>query len=252
LPGFHEPQGIAIVPDFNAVAIANGNTGTLQLIDRDTYQTKHLVIVGGDADNVRYDATAKQVYVAYEGGLAIVDPATGTIVQRLSIPGHPESFQLERNGSLLLANLPGAGQVVVADRQSNSVVARWPAGVCRANYPMALDESNHRVFIGCRQPASIAAYDSNAGTMIATTSSVGDTDDMFYDSSRKQLYVIGGAGYVDVLQSDPARPLKTIAHVLTSSGARTGLFVSDQSRLYVAVPHRANQPAEVRIYDIQN
>src|SRR5215218_2454636 len=39
LPGFHEPQGIAVAPDFSIVAVANGDTGTLQLIDRDSYQT---------------------------------------------------------------------------------------------------------------------------------------------------------------------------------------------------------------------
>ena len=33
LSGFHEPQGIAFVADLRAVAIANGGTGTLQLVD---------------------------------------------------------------------------------------------------------------------------------------------------------------------------------------------------------------------------
>src|ERR1041384_5857164 len=56
LPGFHEPQGIAIVPDIGAVAIANGNTGTLQLVDATTLQTRWTIPIGGGADNVRYDA----------------------------------------------------------------------------------------------------------------------------------------------------------------------------------------------------
>src|SRR5437868_5264574 len=92
LPGFHEPQGIAIATDAKAVAIANGDTGTLQLVDADTYQAKATVAVGGDADNVRYDAAAKRLYVAYGGGLALVDPASSRVVQRVSISGHPESF----------------------------------------------------------------------------------------------------------------------------------------------------------------
>src|SRR6266550_3789689 len=40
LSGFHEPQGLAVLPDLGAVAIANGNTGTLQLLDASTLQTK--------------------------------------------------------------------------------------------------------------------------------------------------------------------------------------------------------------------
>lgn len=35
----------------------------------------------------------------------------------------------------------------------------------------------------------------------------------------------------------------------TAAGARTGLFVPDQDRLYVAVPHRGSQRAEVRVYE---
>lgn len=60
LPGFHEPQGIAVAPNFGAIAVANGDTGTLQLLDAETFATRWTVEVGDDADNVRYDAAARQ------------------------------------------------------------------------------------------------------------------------------------------------------------------------------------------------
>jgi DNA-binding beta-propeller fold protein YncE len=252
LPGFHEPQGVAVVPDFGVVAVANGDTGTLQLIDGETYQTKHVIAIGGDADNVRYDVAARQLYVAYEGGLAVIDPGAGSVVRRLSIPGHPESFQLERGGSRVFANLPGAAQVVVADRQTSAVTSRWPAVSSRANYPMALDEPTERLFVGCRQPATVVVYETRTGKVMATIASVGDTDDLFYDAVRKRLYVIGGEGYVDVIQRESAEGFKRSARVPTSSGARTGLYVPEQSRLYVAIPHRGNQRAEIRVYEAQN
>jgi DNA-binding beta-propeller fold protein YncE len=123
LPGFHEPQGIAVIPlgdATNAIAVANGNSGTLQIIDTLSYQTRRAVSIGGDADNVRYDQAAKRLYVAYEGGLAVVDPATGQVVQRIAIQGHPESFQLEREGSRVFVNLPDSAKIVVADRKTGS------------------------------------------------------------------------------------------------------------------------------------
>src|SRR5262245_10650420 len=72
LSGFHEPQGIAYVSDSNAVAIANGGTGTLQLLDADTFATRWTIAIASDADNVRYDAMARRVYVAAVGGLYAV------------------------------------------------------------------------------------------------------------------------------------------------------------------------------------
>ena len=40
-----------------------------------------------------------------------------------------------------------------------------------------------------------------------------------------------------------------VAHVSTVPGARTSLFVPELSRLYLAVPHRGGQKAEVRVYE---
>jgi DNA-binding beta-propeller fold protein YncE len=251
LPGFREPQGIAIVPDFNAVAVANGNSGTLQLIDAQTYQVRRTVPIGGDADNVRYDAAAKQLYVGYQGGLTAVDPASGQVVRRVPLPGHAESFQLERNSSRVFVNVPDTSQIVVAERKTASVTARWPSATARANYPMALDESSARLFVGCRQPATVVVYDITTGKAVTTIPVVGDVDDLFYDSARKRLYVIGGEGYVDVLQRDSGDSLKRTARIATASGARTGLFVAEQSRLYVAVPHRGAQRAEIRVFETQ-
>src|SRR5438552_10004129 len=38
LPGFHEPQGIAVVPDAKLVAVANGHGEGVQLVDAADYR----------------------------------------------------------------------------------------------------------------------------------------------------------------------------------------------------------------------
>jgi DNA-binding beta-propeller fold protein YncE len=249
--GFHEPQGLAVISDLNAVAVANGGTGTLQLVDAETLQTRWTVHVGGDADNVRYDAAAKRVYVAAEGGLFAFDAASGRAVQRIPFAGHPESFQLEVKGPRVFANLPGATQIVVGDRGTMAVLARWPTHGCGRNYPMALDESAGRVFIGCRSPASLSEIDAASGKVVASVPTVGDTDDLFYDTARGRLYVIGGEGFVDVVERN-GDTLRRTSQVPTRDGARTGLWVADQNRLYVAAPARGGRPAEVRVFEPQN
>jgi hypothetical protein len=115
---------------------------------------------------------------------------------------------------------------------------------------MALDEPTRRVFIGCRSPASLSELDAATGSVVARVQTVGDTDDLFYDEARRRLYVIGGEGFVDVIQRD-GDTLRRIAQVPTRDGARTGLWVANQSRLYVALPARSGQPAEVRVFEAQ-
>jgi hypothetical protein len=253
LPGFREPQGIATVPDLGAVAVANGDSGTLQLVDAETFATRWTINIGGDADNVRYDAAGKRIYVAAEGGLYAVDPPAGKAIGRVAIDGHPESFQLETAGTRVFANLPGllSSQVVAGDRKTMMVTARWATQGCGGNYPMALDEPTSRLFVGCRRPARLAMIDTGSGSFVATSDIVGDTDDLFYDAARKRVYVIGGEGLIDVFGRDADR-LQRLGRVSTRGGARTGLWVPSLNRLYVAVPERGGESAEIRVFEAEN
>ena len=250
LPGFREPQGIAVIPDIQSVAVASGEGDGVQLIGAEDYRTGSTIRLGDDADNVRYDAAAKRVYVGFgSGALAAIDPAAAKVLAQAKLAGHPESFQLERGGSRAFVNVPTAQHVAVVDRGSMKVTATWPVTSAGANYPMALDEANHRLFIGCRRPAKVLVFDMTTGKQSASFDTVGDTDDLFYDVARKRVYVTGGEGFIDVVQDQGANGFARLAHIPTAAGARTALFVADQGRLYLAVPHRGSQKAEIRVFE---
>ena len=250
LPGFHEPQGVAVASGAKAVVVANGQGDGVQFLDADDYRPKRAVHLGDDSDNVRSDPAAGRLYVGFGGGaLAAINAADGKVLGEAQLAGHPESFQLERGGGRIFVNVPGADHVAVIDRAAMKVVATWPLVGATSNYPMALDEANHRVFVGCRRPARILVYDTMTGKQAAAFDSVGDTDDLFFDADRKRLYVSGGEGFIDVVQDEGGR-FRRLERVATAAGARTSLFVADQSRLYLAVPHRGAQKAEIRVYDV--
>jgi protein-tyrosine-phosphatase len=249
LPGFREPQGVATLPDARLVAVANGQGEGLQFVDANDDHLTRTVRLGDDSDNVRYDPAATRLYVGFgSGALAAVNPADGKVLGQARLAGHPESFQLERSGSRAFVNVPAADHIAVVDRAAMHVVATWPVVGAKANFPMALDETHHRLFVGCRRPAKVLVYDTATGKETSAFDIVGDTDDLFYDAARQRLYVSGGEGYLDVFQEQDAGRFSRVAHIATAAGARTSLFVPDQSRLYLAVPHRGNQKAEVRIY----
>jgi DNA-binding beta-propeller fold protein YncE len=249
LAGFEEPQGIAYLPDAHVIAVANGQGAGAQILDAVDFHVLRTVALGDDADNVRYDAAAKCFYVGYGGGaLAAIDSASGRLIGRVALAGHPESFQLEPAGPRIYVNVPSANQVAVVDRQALRVVATWPVTTARANYPMALDDEGKRLFIGCRRPAVVLVYDTASGKQLASFQIVGDTDDLFFDAARKRLYVTGGDGFVDVFSTADGK-YERLAHIATAAGARTSLFVKQQSRLYVAVPHRGSQHAAIQVFE---
>jgi hypothetical protein len=164
LGGFNEPQGIATLPKAGLVAVANGAGKGLQMVSTRDLQTGSELPLGDDADNVRYDAGADVVYVGYgSGALGAVTADGGKVLGRVDLPGHPESFQLEQTGNRIFVNVPTAGQIVIVDRRRMKVVGTWAVSKAKSNFPMALDEAGHRLFVGCRQPAEVLVYDTTSG-----------------------------------------------------------------------------------------
>jgi DNA-binding beta-propeller fold protein YncE len=179
--------------------------------------------------------------------LAALD-TDGKRLGEVRLSGHPESFQLEKGGRRIFVNVPDAKHIAVVDREAMKLVTTWAVTEARANFPMALDEAGHRLFIGCRQPAKVLVIDLASGKSTASFEAVGDTDDLFYDATRKRVYVSGGEGFLDVFE-ERGGTFARILHQPTSAGARTSLFVPELNRLYLAVPHRGSQKAEIRVFE---
>ena len=249
LAGLHKPTGVLYLADQNQIAVANGDDGTLKIFDADSFNLLKSLSSLDDADNLRFDAKAKRIYLGYgDGALAVIDPATMKQTANVKLAAHPESFQLEANGLRVFVNIPDAKQVAVFDRQKRAVTATWPMTEFKANFPMALDEPNHRLFVGCRQPARLVVFDTLSGKPTANLAISGDTDDLFYDAKRQRLYISCGEGFLDVIACDR---LQRVAQIATRAGARTSFFSHELDALYLAVPQRDGRDAEIRIYQPQ-
>jgi DNA-binding beta-propeller fold protein YncE len=245
IEGLREPQGILFLD--GQIVVASGGDGSCRFYDGSTFKLAKTVDCKDDADNVRYDAETKRVYVGYgSGGLAVIDPEKGAKVGDIPLEGHPESFQLESKGKRIFVNVPKAGHIAVVDREKRSVIARWKLSA-GANFPMALDEDGHRLFVGCRQPSKLLVFDTESGKELAAVECSGDTDDVFYDPASKRVLLSCGAGTLDVFDAASAAP-KRIGKVATAAGARTCLRAPDSGLIFLAVPHRGSQPSEVRVY----
>ena len=118
---------------------------------------------------------------------------------------------------------------------------------------MALDATHHRLYLGCRRPAVVLIYDTNTGKRVGSLDTVGDTDDLFYDTERQWVYVTGWYWLRRRSAPGPTPDHPTrMSRLPSASGARTSLYVQEQGRIYVAVPARGTQQSAVRGYDVRN
>ena len=250
ITGLHEPQGVGFIPEFNRIFVANAKSGACEVLDGSSFQLIKSIKFSDDADNIRYDPVARRVYVGYgSGALGIIDAASGDQLGEIKLEGHPESFQLEKSGTRIFVNIPTSQKIVVVDREKRATATVWATSDATANFPMALDETHHRLFVGFRKPARIVVFDTESGKAIGNLDSPGDADDIFYDNSRRRIYVSGGDGSIGIFQQNDPDHYQTMTKIPTASGARTSLFVPELSRFYLAVPHRGAQTAEVRVYE---
>ena len=248
ISGLHEPQGVLYAPDENKLFVANAKDGTCKIYDASSFQLLQTIEYGDDADNIRFDATAKQVYVGYGSGALGVLDLSGNRLGDVKLDAHPESFQLEKNGARIFVNLPDSRKIAVVDRKKRAVVGHWETGGALANFPMALDEANHRLFTVCRRPAVLLILNTDSGAVVAKIPTVGDSDDVFYDPTLKRIYASGGEGAIAVLQQQDPDHYREIARIPTVKGARTSLFVPDLGRLLLAVRKQGSQDAAIRVY----
>jgi DNA-binding beta-propeller fold protein YncE len=258
-----EPQGAFYDAAKNRLFEANGGDGTVKIFDGTTFQLLQTVTLDLDADNLRYDARSKHIVGGYGGekflagkvarpgdggALAILD-SNGKIVGDIAMDAHPESFQLEKIGTRVFVNVPDKQEVEVADVAKRAVLARWPV-TCTTNFPMALDEAHHRLFVGCRMPARLAVFNTETGQIVASPAIVEHTDDLFFDVSKGRVYILG-EGFIEAWQEKDPDHYERIGRFPTPADGRTGLFVPELGELFETIPHHGQQGAEILVYEIK-
>jgi len=254
------PHAVLYREDLNRIYITDEGKGVLNIYDGKTYDPVKTVALKVDADSIGYDPATKYLYIDNGGDnahetftmLSVVDTTAATKIADIKIDGDTlEAMALEKSGDKLFLNNPAKNEVEVIDRKANKLVASWPVKLGKSNATMALDESVHRLFVGCRSGA-IVVFDSQTGKELQALPVGKGVDDLMFDPASKRIYAAsGGTGAVDVYKETDPDHYQSLGHVPSGPGAKTGLFVSQLNRIFVPVPPRGTTPGEVYVYQVQ-
>jgi DNA-binding beta-propeller fold protein YncE len=256
IDGLSDPQGALYLAEWDKLFVANSGDGHVNVYDGTKFTLIDTIDFGegSDPDNLRYDAAARKIYIGYgEGAIGIIDPATD---QRLAtvykLEAHPEGFQLETKGSRIFVNVADSRNIQVINRSNGKMVVWSLPNGHSANFPMVLDEADRRVFVGTRKPSRLTIFDMDSGKVVASLPTAGDMDDMFYDSSRKRVYIAGGEGFVSVVQQVDADHYADMGKFATALGTRTGVWYEKRDRLYLAAPPSGVLGARLLVFEAQS
>ncbi|MHB8476781.1 MAG: YncE family protein [Steroidobacteraceae bacterium] len=257
LHDFAKPQGVRFVAGLNKLFVASGMDGTLKTLDGTTLSLLRTDHVSLGADAIGYDRRSKYLLVGSggvdagkeAGDLTLFNARTGARVAAIVTDAHAGGSVVEERGLHIFVLVPERSEVLVLERLSRGVDAKWTIPGIQKNVAVDLDEKNHRLFLGVRTPASVVVLDSRSGAVIASIPTVGTLDGLSYDPTTRRIYTSGGEGFVDVTRQIDADHYEHMARIPTGPNARTSVFVPDWGRLYVAVPRDKDRAAELRVFE---
>jgi DNA-binding beta-propeller fold protein YncE len=258
---FARPHGLVFIPDSLQLMVADGGDGTCKFVDLSGPKISTVVKTALRADSVAFDSATRTIFVANGGLVAKMDYSLVTAVNatraektfEIKIDSKIlEAMAVETAGDRLFVNLMDKNEVAVIDRVKRQILTTWPLSDAEQPSAMALDQREHRLFIGCRKPGKLLALDTTSGKTVAALPCIGHADDAYFDPVRKRVYVSGGEGAVSVYQQHGSDRYEQLEDVPTGPGAKTSLFVPELNRFFVAVPSAADGHARVLIFKTDN
>jgi DNA-binding beta-propeller fold protein YncE len=263
IPGFKKSQGSLFIPALNKLFLASGDDGMVRVFRGDTFELLDAIHLDTGPNRIVYEPNSKLVYVGYGGKdagkdygeIGIIDAQTDKIVGEIKVAAHPSELLLDKSGKTLFVFVSIASEVQVIDTKRREVQSTWPV-TSKRNGDGAFDEKTSRLFIGTRAPPEMVVMDSKSGKEIAHLPTAENMDGVYFDATRKRIYVSGGrdlgTGSVYAYQQKDTDHYETIGTIPTREGAGTSFWSPDLNRYYVAASKNDKEEAAILVYEPEN
>jgi DNA-binding beta-propeller fold protein YncE len=262
----HEVKGLSgnprkpfYLPGTNEIWV-DLSDGHVVAVSADTYEQTKVVDLPGHGDpkrvpdNAAYDLAAHLYYAAVsadkgsQGAIEIVDTKAAKYVGSIPLDGiDPGGLAIEPSGKRLYVSMGdvvnGESQVEVIDLEKRAIVAEWPITGGPQAHTASLDVAHHRLFIGSRrqgghqgEPGALVIINTDTGKVVQALDSVGGADEVQFDKATGRIYFVGTTGTLAVFKQVDPDHYELLGKVPTGAIAKTGLWVPELKRMYVAVP----------------
>lgn len=259
--GIGIPHAILVRHDLDRIYVTDGGAGALKIFDGVSYKLIASVPLKVDADSIGYDALTHLLYIDNGGGdahepysmFSAVDTTAGRLATQIQIQGDTlEAMALDRDSSRIYINNRAAGRIAVVDRKSMKLVASWQVTLAKTNVAMALDEADHRLFVGCRSGA-IVVFDTQSGKELQALPIPTGIDDLVYDTANHRLYAAcpTGKGTVAVYAQQSLDHYTLLANVESAPGGKNEVLAPSLRRLYETIPPQGSTPGAVYVFAVQ-
>jgi DNA-binding beta-propeller fold protein YncE len=227
-------HGIAIAADIGRGFVSAGQSSTVTIFDLKTLKTIADVPTGKKPDAIIYDPATSRVFAFNGGGnsATVIEAKDGKVAGTIDLGGGPEFAAADGNGHVY-DNLEDESLVLKINSRTLKIEQRWPTAPCSSPSSMAIDQTNHRLFLGCRSKV-MAVMNADTGQVI-TTLPIGDhVDATAFDVETRLIFNSNGEGTVTVIHQESPDKYSLVETVKTVPRAKTSALDPKTHQLFLS------------------
>jgi DNA-binding beta-propeller fold protein YncE len=230
-PGVH---GFAPAPELGRGIATCGRENKAAIVDLKTLQTITKVETGANPDAMLYEPGQQEFYTFNGRGQSatVMDAKSAKVVATIPLGGKPEFAQADSAAGLVFDNLEDKNEVVVIDAKTHELVHHWPISPGEEASGMAIDTSNHRLFLGCHNHLMVM-MDSRNGKVLAAVPIGEGVDANAFDPATSLAFASCGDGTTTIAREDGDK-LTVVQTLKTERGARTMALDPATHKIYLA------------------
>jgi DNA-binding beta-propeller fold protein YncE len=234
IPDTKGARAIALAREFKRGFITNGDRAAVTMFDLDTLKRLSDIPAGDSPDFIAYDPSTKRVFTFNAAGRSstVIKAADGTVAGSIDLDGKTGVAVADGAGHVLV-NLRDKGIVARIDSQKLAVDQRWPVADCEQPSGLALDQKNHRLFIGCN--LMLYVMDSDNGRIITHLSVGENPDSIAFDPATGLIFTSSDDGLITVIHQDGPDAYSIADTLYTKAGSKTLALDLKTHRVFVPV-----------------
>jgi len=229
--GVQGAHGIAFAPNGHGFA-TGGREGKVTVVDLKTYATL-AKIDAVNPDSILYEPKQKEVYAfSNQGKLAtVINSDTNAVVTTIPLDGNAETGQADPALGKVFVNIEDKDEVQVIDVASHKAVATWPIAPASGGTGMAIDTTNHRLFVGGE--GRMVMIDAQTGKVASSVDTCKGSDSSWYDPGTKLAFSSCGDGVTTVSRVDGPTKLTVVQSITTANRSKTMALDPASHKLYI-------------------
>ena len=244
IPDTKGVHGIAVANDLGKGFISNGKDSSVTVFDLKTLKVlAKITVTGQNPDAIMYDGFSKQVFAfnAKSNNATVIDAKENKVISTIAFEGNPEVPVTDEAGRIFV-NIESKSLVDLFDAKTFKIEQRWPIAPGEEASGLAIDVTNHRLFIVCSNKLMVI-MDSQTGKVI-TSLPIGDrVDGVAFDPLSHRAFSSNGEGTITIIQEVNKDSFKVAGTITTQKGARTIALNTKTHHIYLPTAEFGETPA---------